>query len=212
MMDELVIEEMSIRAVQEKMDEAFRCCDANSINAGEEHAATVVSKKPGTRNRGLYRSDSRSDQRSFTIRNRRSGRRVPPLLLGLPLQLWAGSRGSRSGEIVACRCSGELLRTRGTMRAALFRWISGAAQAVEKPAAGQALKPRLRARRRSGSIARRPDADACDADRAGQSWQPRSGVDEPSGDGGFRALTAPALWQHGFEPRRHPFKVTAQRR
>jgi hypothetical protein len=50
MMDELVIEEMSIRAVQEKMDEAFRAAMQRAINAGEEHAATVVSKKPGTRN------------------------------------------------------------------------------------------------------------------------------------------------------------------
>ena len=50
MMDELVIEEMSIRAVQEKMDEAFRAAMQRAINAGEEHAATVVSKKPGSRN------------------------------------------------------------------------------------------------------------------------------------------------------------------
>jgi hypothetical protein len=50
MMDELVIEEMSIRAVQEKMDEAFRVAMQRAIKAGEEHAATVVSKKPGTRN------------------------------------------------------------------------------------------------------------------------------------------------------------------
>jgi hypothetical protein len=39
MMDELVIEEMSIRAVQEKMDEAFRAAMQRAINAGEEHAA-----------------------------------------------------------------------------------------------------------------------------------------------------------------------------
>ena len=50
MMHELVIEEMSIRAVQEKMDEAFRVAMQRAIKAGEEHAATVVSKKPGTRN------------------------------------------------------------------------------------------------------------------------------------------------------------------
>ena len=50
MMDELAIEEMSIRAVQEKMDEAFRAAMQRAINAGDEHAATVVSKKPGTRN------------------------------------------------------------------------------------------------------------------------------------------------------------------
>jgi 20S proteasome alpha/beta subunit len=49
MMDELVIEEMSIRAVQEKMDEAFRAAMHRAINAGKEQAATVVSKKPGTR-------------------------------------------------------------------------------------------------------------------------------------------------------------------
>jgi hypothetical protein len=49
MMDELAIEEMSIRAVLEKMDDAFRAAMQRAINAGEEHAATVVSKKPGTR-------------------------------------------------------------------------------------------------------------------------------------------------------------------
>jgi 20S proteasome alpha/beta subunit len=50
MMDELVIEEMSIRAIQEKMDEAFRAAMQRAIDAGKENAATVVSKKPGTRN------------------------------------------------------------------------------------------------------------------------------------------------------------------
>ncbi len=50
MMDELAIEEMSIRAVQEKMDDAFRAAMLRAINASEEHVATVVSKKPGTRN------------------------------------------------------------------------------------------------------------------------------------------------------------------
>jgi hypothetical protein len=49
MMDELVIEEMSLRAVQQKMDEAFRTAMQRAINAGKEQAATVVSKKPGTR-------------------------------------------------------------------------------------------------------------------------------------------------------------------
>ena len=91
MMDELVIEEMSIRAVQEKMDEAFRAAMQRAINAGEEHAATVVSKSRVLETRGLYRLDSRSDRRSSLIRNRRSGHRVTPLLLGLPLQRWAGS-------------------------------------------------------------------------------------------------------------------------
>jgi hypothetical protein len=50
MIDELVIEEMSIRATQEKMDGAFRAAMQRAINAGEENVATVVSKKPGTRN------------------------------------------------------------------------------------------------------------------------------------------------------------------
>ena len=37
MMDGVEIEEMSIRAVQEKMDEAFRAAMQRAINAGEEH-------------------------------------------------------------------------------------------------------------------------------------------------------------------------------
>jgi hypothetical protein len=50
MMDELVIEEMSLRAVLEKMDEAFCAAMQRAISVGEERASTVVSKKPGTRN------------------------------------------------------------------------------------------------------------------------------------------------------------------
>jgi hypothetical protein len=49
-MDEMQLEELSIRRTQEKMDEAF--CDAmqRAIDAGAEHTLTVVSKQPGTRN------------------------------------------------------------------------------------------------------------------------------------------------------------------
>jgi hypothetical protein len=50
MMDELLIEEVSVRAVQEKMDDAFRAAMQRAINAGDENTPTVVSKKPGTRN------------------------------------------------------------------------------------------------------------------------------------------------------------------
>jgi hypothetical protein len=50
MMDELVIEELAVRATQEKMGDAFRAAMQRAINAGEENALTVVSKKPGTRN------------------------------------------------------------------------------------------------------------------------------------------------------------------
>lgn len=50
MMDGVEIEEMSLRAVQEKMDEAFRAAMQRAISVGEERASTVVSKKPGTRN------------------------------------------------------------------------------------------------------------------------------------------------------------------
>ena len=49
-MDELLIEELSVRAVQEKMDVAFRAAMQRAINAGDENTPTVVSKKPGTRN------------------------------------------------------------------------------------------------------------------------------------------------------------------
>ena len=49
-MDELLIEELSVRAVQEKMDGAFRVAMHRAINAGEESTPTVVSKKPGARN------------------------------------------------------------------------------------------------------------------------------------------------------------------
>jgi len=40
---------MSFRAIQEKMVDAFRAAMQRAINAGKEQAATVVSKKPGTR-------------------------------------------------------------------------------------------------------------------------------------------------------------------
>jgi 20S proteasome alpha/beta subunit len=50
MMDELVIEEMSMRAVLEKMDQAFCAAMQRAIGLGEEKAVPVVSKKPGTRN------------------------------------------------------------------------------------------------------------------------------------------------------------------
>jgi hypothetical protein len=48
--DELLIEELSVRAIQEKMDVAFRAAMQRAINAGDENTPTVVSKKPGTRN------------------------------------------------------------------------------------------------------------------------------------------------------------------
>ena len=49
-MNELLIEELSARATQEKMDEAFRAAMQRAIDAGEENAPAAVSKKPGTRN------------------------------------------------------------------------------------------------------------------------------------------------------------------
>ena len=50
MRDELVIEEMAVRAMQEKMDEAFRAAMERAISKGEENTSTIVSKKPGTKN------------------------------------------------------------------------------------------------------------------------------------------------------------------
>ncbi len=47
--DELIIEEMCIRATQEKMDDAFRDAMQRAIRAGQELVPTVVSKEPGTR-------------------------------------------------------------------------------------------------------------------------------------------------------------------
>jgi hypothetical protein len=49
MMDELHLEELSVRMMLVKMDDAF--CEAlqRAINAGTENVA-VVSKQPGTRN------------------------------------------------------------------------------------------------------------------------------------------------------------------
>jgi hypothetical protein len=49
-MDELLTEELAVRRLQEKMDDAFRAAMQRTINAGEETTPTVVSKKPGTRN------------------------------------------------------------------------------------------------------------------------------------------------------------------
>jgi hypothetical protein len=50
MMDELQLEELSIRRTQEKMDEAFCAAMQKAINRGTEHTLTAVSKQPGTRN------------------------------------------------------------------------------------------------------------------------------------------------------------------
>jgi hypothetical protein len=50
MQDELVIEEMAVRAIQERVDEAFRAAMQRAIDTGEENTPTVVSKKPGTKN------------------------------------------------------------------------------------------------------------------------------------------------------------------
>jgi hypothetical protein len=49
-MDELHLEELSSRIVQEKMDDAFRIAMQGAIDAGEEKTPSVVSRKPGTRN------------------------------------------------------------------------------------------------------------------------------------------------------------------
>jgi hypothetical protein len=49
MVDELVLEEISLRAMQRKMDDAFRAAMQRAISAGEENTPTVVSKKPGTK-------------------------------------------------------------------------------------------------------------------------------------------------------------------
>ena len=46
---ELVIEEMVVCAIQERMDEAFRAAMQRAIDTGEENTPTVVSKKPGTK-------------------------------------------------------------------------------------------------------------------------------------------------------------------
>jgi hypothetical protein len=50
MRDELVIEEMATRAIQERVDEAFRTAMRRAIDTGKEITPTVVSKKPGTKN------------------------------------------------------------------------------------------------------------------------------------------------------------------
>jgi hypothetical protein len=50
MRDELIIEEMAVRAIQERMDEAFRAAMQKAIDAGEENTPTAISKKPGTKN------------------------------------------------------------------------------------------------------------------------------------------------------------------
>jgi hypothetical protein len=49
MRDEMVIEELAVRAIQERMDEAFRTAMQRAVKAGQENTPTVVSKKPGTK-------------------------------------------------------------------------------------------------------------------------------------------------------------------
>jgi hypothetical protein len=50
MRDELTIEQLTARVIQEKMDKAFRAAMQRAIETGEENTLTVVSKKPGTKN------------------------------------------------------------------------------------------------------------------------------------------------------------------
>jgi hypothetical protein len=49
MRDEIAIEEVSLRATQEKMDEAFRAAMLKAIDAKAESAPTTVATKPSTR-------------------------------------------------------------------------------------------------------------------------------------------------------------------
>jgi hypothetical protein len=46
-MDEIHLEELSVRMMQEKMDDAFCRAMQKAIKAGKEHTPTVVSKAPG---------------------------------------------------------------------------------------------------------------------------------------------------------------------
>ena len=45
MRDEMVIEELAVRAIQERMDEAFRTAMQRAVEAGQENTPTVISKK-----------------------------------------------------------------------------------------------------------------------------------------------------------------------
>jgi hypothetical protein len=54
-MDELLTEELAVRRLQEKMDDAFRAAMQRTINAGEETTPTVVSKNPALEIRRLSR-------------------------------------------------------------------------------------------------------------------------------------------------------------
>ena len=49
MSDDLPIEEVRMRATQEKMNDAFRNAMRRALKAGQEFVPTVVSKEPGTR-------------------------------------------------------------------------------------------------------------------------------------------------------------------
>ena len=49
MSDEFTIEEARMRAMQEKMDDAFRDAMHRAIRAGQEFVPTIVSAEPGTR-------------------------------------------------------------------------------------------------------------------------------------------------------------------
>jgi hypothetical protein len=50
MIDDLHLEEVSVRVSIEKMDEAFCSAMQRALDAGAEDTPTVVSKKPGTKN------------------------------------------------------------------------------------------------------------------------------------------------------------------
>ncbi len=53
----VTIEQLAVRAIQEKMDEAFHAAK-QAIETGEENTPTVVSKRPGTMQRLCWLSEA----------------------------------------------------------------------------------------------------------------------------------------------------------
>jgi hypothetical protein len=64
MMNELLIEELSVRATQEKMDEAFRAAMQRAINTGAENTPTAVSKSRALEIRRLSWVDFKTQTRA----------------------------------------------------------------------------------------------------------------------------------------------------
>ena len=81
-MDEIHLEEVSLRIMQEKMDVAFRTAMQRAIDAGEEKTSTVVSKVPEIRRASSQPRQALSEGAVSPDLGIRGGLRLGPIWRG----------------------------------------------------------------------------------------------------------------------------------